>query len=167
MNRNTETTACAGLCPCVSPCPIGEALRVIGGKWKMRIICTLYVDGTQRYNDLVRKTSGVTNAMLSSSLKELEADGIVTRRQSEEDRRQTIVSLTEAGVARVEAFREFQRRHAEEFLAPLSIEERKMFASLLARLTGPREKDGGAEDDREEKPDGAVNSDGDTGRSER
>ena len=74
MNRNTDTAACAGLCPCVSPCPIGRALAVIGGKWKMRIVCTLYVDGTQRYNDLVRKTSGVTNAMLSSSLKELEAD---------------------------------------------------------------------------------------------
>ena len=69
MNRNTDTAACAGLCPCVSPCPIGRALAVIGGKWKMRIVCTLYVDGTQRYNDLVRKTSGVTNAMLSSSLK--------------------------------------------------------------------------------------------------
>ena len=104
---------------------------------------------------------------LSEVICKMESDGIVMRRQSEEDRRQTIVSLTEAGVARVEAFREFQRRHAEEFLAPLSIEERKMFASLLARLTGPREKDGGAEDDREEKPDGAVNSDGNTGRCER
>ncbi len=97
MNRNTETTACAGLCPCVSPCPIGEALRVIGGKWKMRIICTLYVDGTQRYNDLVRKTSGVTNAMLSSSLKELEADGIVTRRQYEEIPPRVEYALTKRG----------------------------------------------------------------------
>ena len=47
----------------------------------MRIICSLYVDGTQRYNDLVKKIKGITNAMLSSSLKDLEADGIVTRKQ--------------------------------------------------------------------------------------
>lgn len=72
--------ACAGaVCPCGAPCPLGKALSVIGGKWKLRIICTLYVDGTQRYNDLLRKTAGITNTMLASSLKELEADGIVIR----------------------------------------------------------------------------------------
>ena len=63
----------------------------------MRIICTLYADGTQRYNDLVRKTSGVTNAMLSSSLKELEADGIVTRRQYEEIPPRVEYTLTDRG----------------------------------------------------------------------
>ena len=97
MSRNTDTVVCNGLCPCVSPCPIGKSLTVIGGKWKMRIICTLYVDGTQRYNDLVRKTSGVTNAMLSSSLKELEADGIITRRQYEEIPPRVEYSLTDRG----------------------------------------------------------------------
>ena len=39
-------------CPCGDSCPLGKALAVIGGKWKLRIICTLYVDGTQRFNDL-------------------------------------------------------------------------------------------------------------------
>ena len=63
----------------------------------MRIICTLFVDGTQRYNDLVRKTTGITNAMLSSSLKELEADGIVTRKQFEEIPPRVEYSLTEHG----------------------------------------------------------------------
>ena len=94
---SNNTAVCAGICPCASPCPIGEALKVIGGKWKMRIVCTLYADGTQRYNDLVRKTAGVTNAMLSSSLKELEADGIVTRRQYEEIPPRVEYSLTGRG----------------------------------------------------------------------
>lgn len=84
-------------CPCKSPCPIGDALKMIGGKWKMRIICTLFLDGTHRYNDLVRKTAGVTNAMLSASLKELEADGIVTRRQFEEIPPRVEYSLTDFG----------------------------------------------------------------------
>ena len=97
MSRNTESAACNSVCPCTSPCPIGESLKVIGGKWKMRIICTLYLDGTQRYNDLVRKTAGVTNAMLSSSLKELEADGIIMRRQYEEIPPRVEYSLTERG----------------------------------------------------------------------
>ncbi len=69
------------ICPCDEVCPIGSALSMIGGKWKLRIICTLYVDGTQRYNDILKKTTGITNTMLAASLKELEEDGIVTRTQ--------------------------------------------------------------------------------------
>ncbi len=97
MNKTTESAGCVGLCPCASPCPIGEALKVIGGKWKLWILCTLSVDGTQRYNDLVRKTAGVTNAMLASSLKELEADGIILRKQYEEIPPRVEYSLTERG----------------------------------------------------------------------
>jgi len=85
------------VCPCDAACPIGQALAVIGGKWKLRILCTLYVDGTQRYNDLVKKTKGITSAMLSSSLKDLEADGIVTRTQYEEIPPRVEYALTEHG----------------------------------------------------------------------
>ena len=99
MSINAETAVCSGVCPCASPCPIGESLKVVGGKWKMRIICTLFADGTQRYNDLVRKTKGITNAMLSSSLKELEADRIITRHQYEEIPPRVEYSLTEHGMA--------------------------------------------------------------------
>ncbi|MGI6265331.1 MAG: winged helix-turn-helix transcriptional regulator [Acutalibacteraceae bacterium] len=99
MSKSTNGAGCRGVCPCASPCPIGEALRVIGGKWKMRILCTLYVDGTQRYNDLVRKTAGVTSAMLSASLKELEADGVIVRRQYEEIPPRVEYSLTKRGRA--------------------------------------------------------------------
>ncbi len=97
MSKNKEIAPYTGVCPCASPCPIGESLGMIGGKWKLRIICTLFVDGTQRYNDLVRKTAGITNAMLSSSLKEMEADGIVSRRQYEEIPPRVEYSLTERG----------------------------------------------------------------------
>ena len=96
MSKRIES-ACAGVCPCTSPCPIKTALSAVGGKWKPRIICTLYVDGTQRYNDLMRKTEGITSAMLSSSLKELETDGIVERRQYEEIPPRVEYTLTEHG----------------------------------------------------------------------
>ena len=76
---------------------MGEALRIIGGRWKLRILCALYVDGTQRYNDLTKKVMGITNAMLSSSLKELEADGIITRKQYEQIPPRVEYSLTERG----------------------------------------------------------------------
>ena len=98
MSKRNEAV-CDGVCPCTSPCPLKQALAAIGGKWKIRIICTLNADGTQRYNDLMRKTEGITSAMLSASLKELEADGIVARRQYAEIPPRVEYSLTEHGSA--------------------------------------------------------------------
>ena len=84
-------------CPCIDPCPLGKAISVIGGKWKLRLICSLYVDGTQRFNDLLKKTKGITTAMLSSSLKELESDGIVLRTQYPEIPPKVEYTLTQHG----------------------------------------------------------------------
>lgn len=97
MKETVISPACGNVCPCDVSCPIGEALSVIGGKWKPRIICSLYVDGTLRYRDLASRTQGITSAMLSSSLKELEADGIVTRTQFTEIPPRVEYSLTERG----------------------------------------------------------------------
>jgi DNA-binding HxlR family transcriptional regulator len=59
-------------------------MRVIGGKWKVSIICALRQSGTARYNTLKREIRGITNAMLASALKELEQYGLVTRKQYSE-----------------------------------------------------------------------------------
>lgn len=56
-------------------------MELIGGKWKLQILCALQVDGPIRYNELKEKINGITNTMLSSSLKKLEADGLVHRKQ--------------------------------------------------------------------------------------
>ena len=87
---------------------------------------------------------------LSELLVKMEGDGMIARAQSGEDRRQIIVSLTEEGSARVAAFREMHRRHAEEFLAPLTAEEKITFAALLNKLTAPRSVQ--PRTDREEQP---------------
>lgn len=87
------------LCPCSEVCPLFEALQLIGGRWKLRILCALNVDGTLRYNDIKARLAGVTPAMLSSSLKELERDGLVTRRQYEEIPPRVEYALTERGRA--------------------------------------------------------------------
>ena len=80
MDTKQETN-CGSKCPCSERCPIGDAIAMIGGRWKLRILCSLNADGTLRYNDLKEKATGITPAMLSASLKELERDGLVTRRQ--------------------------------------------------------------------------------------
>lgn len=72
---------CENKCPCTEVCPLGSSLKIIGGKWKPLIICALHQDGTTRYNELKRKIRGITNTMLASSLKELEEDGLLYRKQ--------------------------------------------------------------------------------------
>ena len=68
-------------CPCTESCPLQHAMEMIGGKWKLSLLCSLNVDGPVRYNDLKRKMNGISNTMLAKSLKELEADGLVTRKE--------------------------------------------------------------------------------------
>ncbi|QIB54604.1 transcriptional regulator [Blautia producta] len=78
-------------------CPLKYALNLVGGKWKLPIICILAREGSVRYNSLKRKLSGITNMMLSQSLKELEENGIVHREQYNEIPPRVEYSLTKEG----------------------------------------------------------------------
>ena len=66
-------------CPCGAACALQGALDKIGGKWKLPILCSLSANGASRYNELLRSVRGVSNTMLSKTLKELEDDGLVLR----------------------------------------------------------------------------------------
>ena len=66
-------------CPCMETCPLNRALGLIGGKWKMQILCSLHNNGTSRYNALRKSLDGVSNTVLATALKELEQDGLIAR----------------------------------------------------------------------------------------
>ena len=66
-------------CPCSPECVLQRALNAIGGKWKLPILCSLLSNGASRYNELLKNTRGISNTMLSKTLKELEDDGLVER----------------------------------------------------------------------------------------
>ena len=57
---------------------VADALYVIGGKWKLRIIVGLK-DGTKRFNELQRLIEGISAKVLSAELKELEMNGFIKR----------------------------------------------------------------------------------------
>ncbi len=59
-------------------CSVEAALDVIGGKWKGVILFHLF-EGTQRFGELQRLIPNVTRRMLTLSLRELEAAGLVHR----------------------------------------------------------------------------------------
>ncbi|CAM3994221.1 winged helix-turn-helix transcriptional regulator [Lederbergia lenta] len=54
-------------------------LAVIGGKWKMLILWHLGKEGTKRFNELKSLMPGISQRMLVTQLRELEADCIVHR----------------------------------------------------------------------------------------
>jgi DNA-binding HxlR family transcriptional regulator len=63
----------------VSLSAMGDALYVIGGKWKLMII--LAMSGpARRFNELQRKIPGISARVLSNELKELELNGFVIRK---------------------------------------------------------------------------------------
>ncbi|WP_284140686.1 MULTISPECIES: helix-turn-helix domain-containing protein [unclassified Virgibacillus] len=61
--------------------PFGYTMSVIGGKWKMLIIYILAENQPVRFNELKRRIGVITFKTLSSQLKELEANGMVIRKE--------------------------------------------------------------------------------------
>jgi DNA-binding HxlR family transcriptional regulator len=77
-------------------CGLDATLRVIAGKWKPLIIYFL-IQGPNRYGELKRAVRGVSDKMLIQQLKELEADGIVTRNDYREVPPRVDYTLTPLG----------------------------------------------------------------------
>ncbi len=71
-------------CPCDLECPLQNAFRIIGGKWKVPIICVIANTGSTRYSVMQKKVTGITDTMLAASLKELQKDGMIERIQYNE-----------------------------------------------------------------------------------
>ncbi|WP_315816767.1 helix-turn-helix domain-containing protein [Paraflavitalea speifideaquila] len=57
---------------------VEDAMYVVGGKWKLRIIIAL-ADGNKRFNELQRMVKGISARVLSNELKNLELNGFVLR----------------------------------------------------------------------------------------
>ncbi|KCV83277.1 HxlR family transcriptional regulator [Actibacterium atlanticum] len=64
---------------CSSGCPVEGALEQIAGKWKGLVLYHLMSE-TLRFNELSRRVGSVTQRSLTKQLRELEADGIITRK---------------------------------------------------------------------------------------
>ncbi len=59
--------------------PISEVLAHISGKWTILIIRTLS-GGPRRFSEIKREIEGISQKMLTSTLRDLEKDGFVTRK---------------------------------------------------------------------------------------
>ena len=72
-------------------------LSVINGKWKLLIIYHLSKNGKVRYNELQRMIGKITYKTLSSTLKDMQKDGLVHRKEYPQIPPKVEYSLTEKG----------------------------------------------------------------------
>ncbi len=76
-------------------CGVEAALRVIGGKWKVLILW--HLDEPQRFGELKRRVTGISEKVLIQQLRELESDGVVNRKDFQEVPPKVEYSLTAFG----------------------------------------------------------------------
>lgn len=85
----------------VEDTPFGYTLSLIGGKWKMFILYLLIENQQLRYNELQRAIGTVSYKTLSVQLKELEADGLISRKEYPQIPPKVEYSITEKGMSLV------------------------------------------------------------------
>ncbi|TLX58931.1 transcriptional regulator [Stutzerimonas nosocomialis] len=70
MTIYTPDTAASG---------VENILKLLEGRWKLIILFHLFDGNVQRFSDLERLIPGISQKMLAQQLRQLEADGIVSR----------------------------------------------------------------------------------------
>lgn len=66
------------------PCPIEDMFLVLSGKWNLRVLFELTKTDTSRFGELKKRINGITNTMLTSTLRNLENEELVSRKQFNE-----------------------------------------------------------------------------------
>jgi DNA-binding HxlR family transcriptional regulator len=64
---------------CSKGCPVEFTLEKMGGKWKGVLLYEL-LNGTRRFSELKKMNEGLTTRILTKQLRELESDGLITRK---------------------------------------------------------------------------------------
>ena len=103
--------------------PVELALDILGGKYKMPILWRLK-DKVWRYGELKKSIGGVTHKMLTEQLRQLEEDGLITRKVYPEVPPKVEYSMTEKGrkaVIVIEYLRNFGEDFRAGFIPPTTV----------------------------------------------
>ena len=78
-------------------CPVEYTASIISNKWKVLILRDLF-EGTKRYNELTRLVVGISAKVLTQNLRDLESDGIISRKVYPEVPPRVEYSITDMGL---------------------------------------------------------------------
>ncbi len=85
----------------ISFCPIRDILSRVGDKWSMLVLMAIYHKGTIRFKELNREIPELSQKVLTSTLRNLESDGYVSRKMYVQIPPKVEYSLSELGVSLV------------------------------------------------------------------
>lgn len=77
-------------------CPVETTLMLIGDKWKVLILRDLK-EGTKRFGELKKSVTGISQKVLTSNLRDMEENGLLTRAVFPEVPPRVEYTLTELG----------------------------------------------------------------------
>jgi DNA-binding HxlR family transcriptional regulator len=83
-------------CHCENSCGVGKTLKIIGSKWTMHLLHHLF-EGKKRFGELQRELEGISPKTLSVRLKELEDQGLLSKKLYAEVPLHVEYSLTKKG----------------------------------------------------------------------
>ncbi|TWE11772.1 winged helix-turn-helix transcriptional regulator [Rudaeicoccus suwonensis] len=108
--------------PYVADCPTRRILDRIGDRWTVLIIGVLG-GGDARFSQLLRRIEGISQKMLTQTLRGLERDGLITRTVYPEVPVRVVYSLTTAGrtlLGPLQALQEWSIEHLGDVVASQS-----------------------------------------------
>ncbi|MFC0553541.1 winged helix-turn-helix transcriptional regulator [Planotetraspora thailandica] len=89
----------------VASCPSRRLLETIGDKWASLVIVALGLEGRMRYSELSARIAGVSQKMLTQTLRGLERDGLLTRTVTPSVPVRVDYELTPLGLSLIETLR--------------------------------------------------------------
>ena len=81
----------------IGSCPVRNIVARFSGKWSMLVLCVLSENEATRFNEIGKAIPDISPKVLTETLKNLEADGLISRRLYAEIPPKVEYSLTELG----------------------------------------------------------------------
>lgn len=81
-----------------SGCPIASTLDIVGDKWSLLIIRDMLLQGKKTFKDFSISPEGIAPGILSSRLKWLEENQLITKQKLSNNQKENIYLLSEKGI---------------------------------------------------------------------
>jgi len=81
-----------------SSCPLASTLDIVGDKWSLLIVRDMLLQGKKTFKDFSTSPEGIAPGILSSRLKWLEENELITKQKLPDNKKENIYLLTEKGI---------------------------------------------------------------------